>query len=44
MNETCAITLVQAGMQVNQFASAIDGVGNIINFPENRNGKSFFFF
>ena len=38
------IMLVQAGMQENQFASAIDCAGNITNFTENRTGKSFFFF
>ena len=38
-----AIVLVQAGTQVNQFASMIDCAGNIGNFTENHAGKSFFF-
>ena len=43
VNEICAIALVQAGAQANQFASAIDRVGNITNFTENRASKSFVF-
>ena len=43
VSKTCAIALMQAGMQANQLASAIDRVGNITNFPENRANKSFFF-
>ena len=42
VNETRAIALIQAGMQANQFASAIDCTGTITNFTENRAGKSFF--
>ena len=42
-NETCAIVLMQAGIQANQFAYVIDYAGNITNFTENRTGKSFFF-
>ena len=41
--ETRMIELVQAGMQANQFVSAIDCAGNIMNFTENCAGKSFFF-
>ena len=44
VNETRAIVLVQAGMQENQFASMIYHTGNIKNFTENHQGKSFFFF
>ena len=43
VNETCAIALVQAGTQANQFASAIDRTSNKTNFTENRVCKSFFF-
>ena len=43
VDETCAIVLMQAGMQANQFASAIDRGGNIRNFTDDRAGKSFFF-
>ena len=43
VNETCAIVLVQAGTQANQFASAIDRTSNKTNFTENRVCKSFFF-
>ena len=43
VNETRAIALVQAGMQANQFASAIDRTSNKTNFTENRACKSFFF-
>ena len=43
VNETRAIALVQAGTQADQLASAIDRVGNIINFTKNRARKSFFF-
>ena len=43
VNETRAITLVQAGPQANQVASAIDRAGSVTNFTENRAGKSFFF-
>ena len=43
VNETCAIVLVQAGTQANQFASAIDCTGKITNFTENHAGKSVFF-
>ena len=43
VNETRAIALVQAGTQADQMASAIDRVGNIINFTKNRARKSFFF-
>ena len=32
VNETCAIALVQVGMQANQLASVIDGAGNKTNF------------
>ena len=38
VNETCAITLVQAGMQANQFARVTDHTGNITH----RTGKFFF--
>ena len=31
VNETCAIALMQAGMQANHLVSAIDGAGNITN-------------
>ena len=41
VSETCAIALVQADTQVNQFASGIDRAGNITNFTENRAGKVF---
>ena len=44
VNETCWIVLVQAGMQANQFANAIDDASNITNFTENCTDKSFFFF
>ena len=44
VSETYAIALVQAGMQANHFARAIDRAGNITNFIENCAGKSFFFF
>ena len=43
VNETCSIALVQAGTQVNQFASAIDCAGNIKIFTKNRASKCFFF-
>ena len=43
VSETCAIVLVQAGTQVNQFAGTIDPAGNITNFSKNCAGKSFFF-
>ena len=43
VNETCAITFVQAGTQANRLASTIDRAGNITNFTENRASKSFFF-
>ena len=43
VNQTRAIALVQAGTQADQLASAIDRVGNIINFTKNRARKSFFF-
>ena len=43
VNETRAIALVQAGTQADQLASAIDRVGNIINFTKNHARKSFFF-
>ena len=43
VNETRAITLVQAGTPANQFASAIDRAGNITNFTESCAGKSFSF-
>ena len=42
VNEGCTITLVLAGMQVDQFPSVIDCAGNITNFTENCAGKSFF--
>ena len=35
INETCAIALVQAGMQANQLTSVIDHAGSITNFTEN---------
>ena len=41
VNETCAIVLLKAGMQTNQFASTIDLAGDITNFTENHVGKSF---
>ena len=41
VSETCAIALVQADTQVNQFASGTDRAGNITNFTENRAGKVF---
>ena len=44
VNETCAIMLVQAGMQANQLISTIDCANNITNFIENRTSKSFFFY
>ena len=44
VNEMSTIVLVHAGMQANQFASAIDSAGSITNFTANRTGKSFFFF
>ena len=34
---------MQVETQANQFASAIDGAGNIAKFTENRAGKSLFF-
>ena len=43
VSETRVIELVQAGTQANQLASAIDHIGNITNFTENRASKSFFF-
>ena len=49
VNETCMVALVEAGMQANQLAiaidlaSAIDCVGNITNFTKNRASKRFFF-
>ena len=43
VNETCAIALVQVGMQANQLASVIDGAGNKTNFIKNRASKIFFF-
>ena len=43
VNGTCVITLVQAGMQANQFASTIDRACNITNFVENCTSKSSFF-
>ena len=36
-------TLMQAGMQANQFVIAIDCTGNITNLTKNCIGKSFFF-
>ena len=36
-------TLMQAGMQANQFVIAIDCTGNITNLTKNCTGKSFFF-
>ena len=44
VNETRTFVLMQASMQVNQFASVIDCAGNITNFTENHAGKTFFFF
>ena len=44
VNETRTFVLMQAGMQVNQFASVIECAGNITNFTENHAGKTFFFF
>ena len=43
VNETCAITLAQAGTQANQFTSTINRIGNITNFTKNRAGRSFIF-
>ena len=43
VTETCTIVLMQAGMQANQFASAIDCAGNITNFTENCAEKFLFF-
>ena len=43
VSDTCAIALVQAGMQANRLASTIDCAGNITNFTENHANKSFFF-
>ena len=43
VNETCAITLLQAGMQANTFASGIDCTGDITSFTKNCTSKSFFF-
>lgn len=43
VNKTCIIALVQAGMQENQFASAIVRAGNIKNFNKNCADKSLFF-
>ena len=37
------IALMQARMQANQLANAIDRAGNITNFTENCASKSFFF-
>ena len=42
VNKTYAIALMQAGMQANQFTSAIDCAGNITNLTKYRAGKSFF--
>ena len=42
-NKIHVITLMQAGMQANQFASAIDCASNITNFTKNPAGKSLFF-
>ena len=43
VNETRTIVLMQAGVQANQFPSAIDYAGNITDLNENCAGKSFFF-
>ena len=43
LSDTRVIALVQAGMQANRLASAIDCAGNITNFTENHASKSFFF-
>ena len=43
VNEICTITLAQAGMQANQFATAHDCAGNITNLTENCTGKHIFF-
>ena len=42
VNETCAITLVQAGTQANQFVSAIDQAGNITHYWKSCRQKFFF--
>ena len=44
VSETCAIALVQAGMQANQFAYAINHAANITNFTKNHAGKGLYFF
>ena len=43
VNENHATVLVQAGMQGDHFARAIDCAGNITNFAKNHAGKRFFF-
>ena len=43
-SKTCAIALMQAGFQANQFASIIDRTDKITNFTKNHARKSFFFF
>ena len=49
VNETRVVALVEAGMQADQLAiaidlaSAIDLAGNITNFTKSRASKSFFF-
>ena len=42
VNKICAIMLVQAGMQANPFASAIDLAGHITKLTENFRGKRLF--
>ena len=42
-NETRTIVILQAGMQANQFASAIDCAGNMAIFTKNCCGKISFF-
>ena len=43
VDETRMIALVQAGVQANQFASAIGRMGKITNFTEYYTGKKIFF-
>ena len=42
VSEICAIGLMQAGMQANQFASMIDHTSHITNFTKYGTGKSLF--
>ena len=43
VDETRTISLVQAGTQANQLASAIDRVGNITNFLKTQKRRVFYF-